>query len=32
MRDDGDTVGFSNWDTRGEPFGMLPEVCNSSFG
>ena len=26
------TVGFSNWETRGGPFGMLPEVCKSSFG
>ena len=32
MRDVWVTVWFSNWETRGEPFGTLPEVCNSSFG
>ena len=32
MRDVWVTVRFSNSDTRGGPFGTLPEVCNSSFG
>ena len=32
MRDVWDTVGFTNWDIRGELFETLREVCNSSFG
>ena len=32
MRNVWATVGFSNWETRGGPFGMLPEGSQSSFG